>query len=453
VPKPATATTALTYLAALSLFAILGLRLYAAFATTPIRTPWDDDHMRAAAVEHHLEQTGATAIGHLVLPSRPPVFEGRLNGYDAWLVAALKVGRWAGVHNRELAFQLVNTLLLFMQATIVLLFAHWATRDFSIAATFTFLHISAPIVFGTSRWVHTENLVLVAGPALSFLAAWLLETPGCAGMHTRTHRIFRAGLAAYAMALCCLAREYAAPTFLVLVAATLVGLLVAKRWREAVAAALVLSAFIIPWLPSLLEALKDTFAKGGQSAYFHPFSEWIPHVAFYAVGPSLTFVLVALLAVLAYQGWRRAIHRSAYLCTDLGRVLRHELSGLRIATWAHWALMGLYLTGIIWTRNRVTRPAIMPMMVGLGIVLIGFRADPARRRWLANASIKWTAVGLVSLSWVVLLFQLLVAFDGGKTYAHAGFRLEYFNYPLHLRKLQGPDDNWICTDNCPYDRR
>ena len=62
-------------------------------------------------------------------------------------------------------------------------------------------------------------------------------------------------------------------------------------------------------------------------------------------------------------------------------------------------------------------------------------------------------MGLVSLSWCVLLWQLLVAFDGGKTYAHAGFRLEYFNYPLHLRKLDGPNDNYICYEPCPYDRR
>ena len=447
--KSPIATTALTCFAVGSLLAILGLRLYAAFATTAIRTPWDDDHMRSAAVDIAREQTDATAASHILLPWKPPVFEGRLFGYSAWLVAALKVRHALGVHDRELAFQLINSLILLLQAVVVFLFARWATRDFAIAATFAFLHVSAPIVFGTSRWVHTENLVLLAGPTLSFLSAWLLGTAGRSG----AGRLWRAGLAAYGMALCCSAREYAAPTFLVLVAATSFGLLVAKRWREAVAAVLVMTAFIIPWYPSLLEALKATFAKGGVSAYFHPFTEWIPHVAFYSVGPSLTLVLAVLLALTAYQGWRHVNRRLGAPGTSLVRVLGNQLSGLQIAAWAHWFLMGLYVAGIVWTQNRVTRPAIMPMMVGLGIVLIGFRAHPARRRWLADARIKWTAVASISISWCVLLFQLLVAFDGGKTYAHAGFRLEYFNYPLHLRKLQGPDDNWICGDVCPYDRR
>jgi hypothetical protein len=186
--------------------------------------------------------------------------------------------------------------------------------------------------------------------------------------------------------------------------------------------------------------------------YFHAMSEWIPHVTFYSVGPSLTIVLTVLLAVVVVQGWRRAINQLRDSRTTVGMVLRQQLSGLRIAAWAHWALMGFYLAGILWTRNRVTRPAIMPMCAALGIVLIGFRAHPLRRLWLRDTRIKWTAVGLVSLSWCVLLFQLLVAFDGGKTYAHGGYRLEYFNYPLHLRTLAGPDDNYICGDHCPYDR-
>jgi Dolichyl-phosphate-mannose-protein mannosyltransferase. len=436
-----------------SLLALLCLRLYAAFETTPIRTPWDDDHLRSAAMDHARAQTSATAIHHLTLPWSPPVFEGRLNGYDAWLVAGLKAGHLVGSYKAELSFQLVNTFFLLVQTVVVLLFARWATRDWSIAATFAFLHMSAPIVFGMSRWILTENPVLVAGPMLAFLSAWLLAMPGPAGSHVRARHILRAGLAAYGMALCCSAREYAAPTFMVMVGATLFGLLVRKRWREAEVVALVTTAFVIPWLPSLLEAIEATIRKGGQSEYFHTMSEWIPHVAFYTVGPSLTFALTALLAVVVVQGWRRAIDQLTDVRTTVGGVLRNQLSGLRIAAWAHWALMGFYVAGILWTRNRVTRPAIMPMFAALGIVLIGFRAHPLRRRWLRDARIKWTAVGLIAISWCVLLFQLLVAFDGGKTYAHAGFRLEYFNYPLHLRKLNGPDDNYICNDQCPYDRR
>jgi len=452
LPKTSAANSVLRTLAFGSLLALVVLRLYAAFATTPIHTPWDDDQMRSAARESARSQTSATAIRHLTLPWRPPIFEGRLNGYDAWLVAAVKAGHGVGLRNPELSFQLVNSLLLFLQALVVLLFARWATRDWTIAATFAFLYMSAPIVFGTSRWVHTENLVLLAGPTLSFLSAWLLGMPDAAGSRFPAGRTLRAGLAAYGMALCCSAREYAAPTFVVLVGAALLGLVVRKRWREALVMALVTAAFVIPWLPSFVEATRATVSKGGHQEYFHPMSEWIPHVTFYSVGPSLTFVLAMLLAMVMVQGWRRAIRQLIDVRTTVGMVLRQQLSGLRVVAWAHWALMGFYLAGILWARNRVTRPAIMPMGAALGIVLIGFRAHPSRRRWLEDARLKWTAIGLVSLSWCVLLFQLLVAFDGGKTYAHAGFRLEYFNYPLHLRQLTGPDDNYVCVDHCPYDR-
>jgi hypothetical protein len=452
LPKTSAANTVLHYVAFGSLLALLCLRLYAAFAIAPIHTPWDDDHFRLAAKDNARAQTSATAIHHLILPWSPPVFEGRLNGYDAWLVAALKAGHWVGFYNPELSFQLVNSLILLLQALVVLLFARWATQDWSIAATFAFLHVSAPIVFGTSRWVHTENLVLLAGPTLSFLGAWLLGMPDPAGARLPAARILRAGLAAYGMALCCSAREYAAPTFVVMVGTTLFGLAVRKRWRETVVMVLVTTAFVVPWLPSVIEAIRATLKKGGQQEYFHPMSEWFPHVTFYSVGPSLTFVLTVLLAVVVVQGWRAAIKQLTDARTTVGMVLRNQLSGLHIAAWAHWALLGFYVSGILWTRNRVTRPAIMPMCAALGIVLIGFRAHPVRRRWLLDAKIKWTAVGLVLLSWCVLLFQLLVAFDRGKTYAHAGYRLEYFNYPLHLRTLNGPDDNYVCGDHCPYDR-
>ena len=450
MPKTSVVNTAFQYLAFGSLLALLCLRLYAALATTPIHTPWDDDHFRSAARENARAQTSATALRHLTLPWSPPIFEGRLNGYDAWLVGALKAGRWAGLYNPELSFQLVNSLILLLQALVVLLFARWATRDWSMAATFAFLHVSAPIVFGTSRWVHTENLVLLAGPTLSFLSAWLLASPS--DSRVPLGRSLRAGLAAYGMALCCSAREYAAPTFVVLVGATLLGLVVQKRWRETLVVLLVTTAFVFPWLPSVIEAIRATLGKGGHLEYFHPMSEWIPHVTFYSVGPSLTFVLAVLVVVVAVQGWRRAIRRLSETRMSVGAVVRGQLSGLRIAAWAQWALLGFYLAGILWTRNRVTRPAIMPMGAALGIVLIGFRAEPWRRQWLADARIKWAAMGLVVLSWCVLLFQLLVAFDGGKTYAHAGFRLEYFNYPLHLRELAGPDDSYVCGDHCLYDR-
>jgi hypothetical protein len=448
----AAAKTVLAWLAFSSLVALLGLRFFAAFATTPIQTPWDDAFFRMSAREHARDESAVTAARHLLLPWKPPVFQGRLNGYDAWLTAGLKVARALHCRDRELTFQLVNCLLLILQAIVILLFARWATSDWATAAASSFLYTSVPIVFGPSRWVHTENLVLLAGPTWSFLAAWLLDTPGGAAAVARSRRFWRAGLVAYAMALLLPAREYVTPSYTAIFTGMLVGLVALRRWQEGVVAALVTIVFVVPWAPSFVEALKETLGKGGQDAYFHSMSEWIPHVALYTVGPAFSLALALLLGRVVLDGWRKTIARVCAPGASAAKLLQEELSGLHALSWAHWAAMAFYVAGILWTRNRVTRPAILPMVTAIGIVLIWLRADAPRRRWLTLAWTRWTAAGLIVLSWCVLLWQLLVAFDGGRTYAHAGFRLEYFNYPLHLRKLNGPDDNYICIDPCPYDQ-
>ena len=43
-------------------------------------------------------------------------------------------------------------------------------------------------------------------------------------------------------------------------------------------------------------------------------------------------------------------------------------------------------------------------------------------------------------SWAFMIYALLFAFDGGKSYRLHPFPLEYYNHPLYLRSLNGPDD-------------
>jgi hypothetical protein len=447
--QPPAAKNVLTGLAFGSLVALFALRLYAAFATTPIKTPWDDDAFRFSAVGHLRHEPAVTTIRHLLLPWAPPVTDGRLNGYDAWLVAGLKLARALHLGNRELSLQLVNSLLLILQALVLLLFTRWATGDWPTAAACSFLYVSAPIVFGSSRWVHAENLVLLAAPTWSFLSAWLLDSPRAVGC---PRRLWRAGLVAYAMALLLPAREYVTPSYAAIVIAMLVGLVARKRWQEGVVVALVTSAFVVPWAPSFVEAWRATLGKGGEDEYLHPLSEWIPHVVVYTVGPALALALVLLLGGVVVEGGRKTLARIRAPGAGVAELLRAAFSSLHAASWAHWVVMAVYVAGILWTRNRVTRPAILPMVTAVGIVLIWFRTDASWRRGLRLVWARWTAAGLVGLSWCVLLWQLFVAFDGGRTYAHAGFRLEYFNYPIHLRKLSGPDDSYTCVEPCPYDR-
>jgi hypothetical protein len=124
---------------------------------------------------------------------------------------------------------------------------------------------------------------------------------------------------------------------------------------------------------------------------------------------------------------------------------------LRGLYWAHLILFALSLGGVVWARNRVSRLAILPMVVATGLALIGTRLSPEVQRALSTTRAKSAVLALIAVSWSVLSYQLFVAFDGGETYAHAAYRLEYYNYPLHLRPLRGPLDSYVCFDPCPYD--
>jgi len=444
---------ALLVASVLSLAALLTLRVYAAWQLPALRTPWDDDFYRAAAAATADKQGVFATARNLVLPHAGLVIEGRLNGYNDWLVAATKVRGALGISSNEVAFQTLNAVLLLLQALAILLFARWSLKDRALAWGFTFLYISAPVVFGTSRWVHTENLVLLAGVALSGLTAWLLGRGGRPRPHARLALVMSTGLAAWGIGLCTRAREYAAPSFIVLFLCTELVLLFRKRRLEAGVVATVTGTFMVPWLPAIVEALQVMLSKGGQSRYFHSLAEWIPHVAFYAVGPSFTIVLLALGVVVLVQRSRGLVQLLPASKVSVRRFLRAELSGVRPLVWSHLFLFAFYAAGFVWSRNRVTRPAVPMMLAGLGLVLIGIRSLPSLRAWLQRTPVKLVALALIAMSWSVLTYQLWFAFEGGKTYAHHGYRLEYFNYPLHLRPLKDPSDRHICFDGCPYDSR
>ncbi len=437
----------------LSLVAVLALRLYAAVRTIPIRTPWDDSSIRRAARTEAQQETLVSAVARLTLPNPPPVLEGRLNGYQRWLVAGLKLGRRISPGQGELDFQAVNVLLLGLQALTLALFAYWATRDWPLASAFAFLWISAPVVFGMSRWILTENLVLAAGPILSFLAARLLggEAAASPGSRPLVARLVVAGSLAYGIGLFSAAREYAAPSLLVILGSTIVGLVLERRGPEAAVFASVAACFVVPLVSPLAATLPSTMEKSGQVAFFHPLVEWLPHVSLYTVGPALTVALIVLAAAVAHESIPgSAWSRNGIEATLSGR-RRGELTGLRALFWGHVILLAFYLGTIALLRNRVSRVAIMPMLTATGLVLIGIRLSPRVRRALSTTPARMAALALVALSWSVFLYQLLVAFQGGKTYAHAAYRLEFYNHPLHLRPLQSPEDSYVCFDPCPYD--
>jgi hypothetical protein len=448
------ADSALRTIGIVSVLAILALRFYAAAWTIPMRTPWDDSTIRLAAKQQSRRETGASAVARLLLPNPPSLLQGRLNGYQRWLVIGHKLGTRIRPGSGELAFHVVNFVLLCLQALTLGLFAWWAIRDLAISAGFTFLWVSAPVVFGMNRWVLTENLVLTAGPILSFLAAWLLarETPGAKPRSRKARVLLTAGAVAYVIGLFSVAREYSTPSYVLIVGSTVLGLALAGRRWEAAVFASVTACFLAPLASPLAKALRATVTKGGREEWFHPLHEWLPHVSLYTVGPALTVALVVLVVAVVYRSVARDARSPNEAGTDTlsGRV-RRELTGLRGLYWAHVILLAFYLVGVLWTRSRVSRLAILPMIVATGLALIGIRLFPEVRATLTTARAKSALLALVALSWSVLSYQLLVAFDGGKTYAHAAYRLEYYNYPLHLRPLRDAMDSYVCFEPCPYD--
>jgi hypothetical protein len=175
-------------------------------------------------------------------------------------------------------------------------------------------------------------------------------------------------------------------------------------------------------------------------------------VAFYTVGPALSIFLVGLAAVVVYRCSRRLVRPLTSLAASPGQLLRGELSGLRPLVWGHVFLLMFYFAFLVLSRNRVTRPAVPIMLAGTGLILLGARTLPNLRAWMLGTPAKLIALVLIALSWSVLTYQLVFAFDGGKTYAHHGFRLEYFNYPLRLRAIEDGSDSYFCVDQCLYDR-
>ena len=439
-----------------SLAALLGLRIYGGLWAVPIQTPWDDALIRRDARIAARKETTARVVANALTPHVPALLGGRLNGYGDWLALGLKAGERIGSAHVQRTFQLVNVALLCVQGITVLLFGYWSTRDPPIAVALTFLYVSSPVVFGLNRWVLTENLVLTAGPALSLVAASLLAARAPASGRALRAAAVRAGAAAYLMGLLGYAREYASPSYGAIVAVVIASLVAQRRLAEAATFASVIACFAVPLAGPLVSALRAILFKATVSLYFHPLREFLPHVAVFVVGPSLTLVFLALYAAAAGRGLRRVRGslRLPVSAAAFGGFLRRQLrSGLGALYWAHWLLLSLYVSGVVVSRNRAARSAIMPMLVTLGLLFLYLRRHPSARRWLRTTRARVAALCLVACSWSALAYQLFWAFEGGRTYAHAAFRLEYFNYPLGLRPLDRPGASHVCFDDCPYDPR
>src|SRR5262249_30075608 len=158
-------------------------------------------------------------------------------------------------------------------------------------------------------------------------------------------------------------------------------------------------------------------------------SAWIPHVLLYAVGPALACALLLIFGFSADAAWAR-------LRAPTVAPLRQRLCGLQALELGYLGLTLGYLVLVAWTRNRVVRAAIPPLVSATVLALL----LTSRFREQLKPRLAACRIPLIALAWLVLGYQLLLPLHAGERYAHHPTALEYYNHPLHLRALVDKDD-------------
>ena len=287
----------------------------------------------------------------------------------------------------------------------------------------------------------TENFVFPALLIFSFLPAWLINRKDAApdAVKISSQEIIYAGIVAWITGICITAREYAAPSFIVLSLATIISLAYQKRWWALGTFFGIISAFIVSMLKAWIVVIQTTLNKSGASQYFHPLQEFIPHIIIYAIGLALTTFMVVFIGIIIAQITARIFNREQNILTK-GCELLKKITGLQIFWLANLALIPFYSLAIISSENRAVRIIVPLMMTLLSSILIGIKIGLANQQWLHHYLVKIFLLILIVMAWGSLYYELFIAFEGGKTYAHPAYDLERYNHSLHLRPLTHPDD-------------
>ena len=422
-------------LACVSLVVLLGLRVFAALYTTSPVT-WDDTVFRTAATFDAERVDLGHAIAHVLLPDSRTMSAvnapGRTIGYHDWLV----LGRvlLPGTSG-ERVWQLVNVFLFLLQGGAVLTMAAIVRLPRALRYTMTFVFLSAPMTFGLSRWVMTENHVLTAYlMCLASSVACVIELPRHRWSTPRQTLVAHAVAAAalgYLVGIFSSVREYAAPFILLVIAGTVAALIWERRPTTAVA----YSLGFVPFVPSLAHTLPGLLAtaahKAGVERYYHSASEWFPHEVLYFWGPALT--------ALAIVGVVFAVRGVVALPSSFKR--RTGAGGLVLSLAAAGAVLAAMIPVLV-VRNRVARNGIVIVPILLCLCL-GWQRDRlailARTKALGRAS-----VALVLVSWIFLIQQTVFSYDHGRSWRHHCTNLEHYNYPLGLPALPQGEQHTTC---------
>lgn len=411
-----------------SLILCLGLRVYAAFFTVPIKT-WDDSVHRWCAVNSARQSSLLQAVAGAVLPNEETVV-GRSIGYHSWLVLGRKLIP-ASVPD-ERAWQASNVGMLLL--TFGALVAAW--RLFGIEWLWSLfggnLFLLSPIVFGINRWIMSE-VHLIMALAFCFLALALASRPRRDwSLPCRLLDEVPTGLAVgFLLALACTMREYAIPLFLGYCFLVLASMAYRRRFLSIVVCTLVMAPYLIALSKSLSVVRAIAVQKAGQSVYYNPFLKYIWHTIINATGLGLSLLFLAALMIIAL----RVLVMLRAQTLSLRQTWQIQVPVLLPAL-VMIAGLCMYIAGGL-TLNTTARNAIpgyCGMMAGAIPVLASVSLSRARLLLISSAA------SFVVMAWGFMYYDLFVAFKGGPAYAHHPTNIEYYNHPLHLRPLMSPED-------------
>lgn len=241
-------------------------------------------------------------------------------------------------------------------------------------------------------------------------------------------------------------REYAVPSYLLTSLGMIAALAREKRWDALWGFSGIFAIFFFTLLGGWIELSSFVLFRSSQSQYFHSLSEWFPHVISYAIGIPLTILLTSI-SFLLTQKICYYVHielnielKKNTTIKDAVHLFVKKINGLHIIFITNVILLILYSLLILMSSNRVVRPVIMPMFSLINILLIGIKIVKVPNTFFSRKLTRMFCILLIISSWSMTYYQLLIAFDGGKTFAHPAYGLEYYNHPLYLRKLSSEND-------------
>lgn len=428
----------LGWLSAISLAAILLLRCYAMLFTVPVRA-WDDSYYRNSALDAAAQCSRLHALAGVVLPNSGNLLGTRTVGYESWLVLFLKC--LPGLKS-ERVFQAANVFMFLLQGALWYALVRRVTGRRAFALCTVYIYLSCPLVFGINRWVITENHVTCAATVFVFMAYWLLQPPrdtprGRWGWLGR--EVALPLLAGWAVGCFSTLREYALANLAVGVGCILLGLAWRRRWSALAAFSLALAPYLAALAHALPPILKAAGTKSTSTDYYHPFSEMIPFALQNAFGPALAVFLAGGLLITIPRMFRKALFTGK----------DNENAPLAILWLGLFVLTAFTLWLNVHSVNRSQRYYLPLIVAMLGLIFTGMQLignAPNRRNdrpGLAVFLLPYLLGLLVLATWPVSIYQLFIAFDGGKSYAVHPTELTHWNYPLHLRPLTAPNDYHI----------